>query len=177
VTHDPVPVTLGIRGAACVFARGSACLLEGAYRFRCEADRIVRPLDFVSPCTDACVAARACTIGAIVDYPWPATGLLNYTEENFMSFGDFLSGALNVVGEATGTSEIIGGAESLLGMGGSDGNGDSSALNGALNSALVSMTMGMSSAMGSAQNGFASELKKQKDDSDSDSDSDGDGSA
>ncbi|HVW50624.1 MAG TPA: hypothetical protein VHC91_09530 [Trinickia sp.] len=85
-----------------------------------------------------------------------------------MSIGDILSGAASVVGDVTGISPIVNGAESLLGIGGNDG---SSAMDGAMVSALMATMTSMSAAMGAnGAGGFTAALKKtgHKDDSDGD---------
>lgn len=85
-----------------------------------------------------------------------------------MSIGDILSGAASVVGDVTGISPIVNGAESLLGIGGNDG---SSAMDGAMASALMTTMMSMSAAIGNGgAGGFSAALKKtdHKDDSESD---------
>ncbi|TAM48916.1 MAG: hypothetical protein EPN57_27285 [Paraburkholderia sp.] len=90
-----------------------------------------------------------------------------------MSIGDILSGAASVVGDVTGISPIVNGAESLLGIGGANGSSGSSSMDGAMMSALMATMSSMSAAMGSnGAGGFASALKKSdhKDDGDGDSD-------
>ncbi|CAE6758661.1 hypothetical protein R75461_05593 [Paraburkholderia nemoris] len=90
-----------------------------------------------------------------------------------MSIGDILSGAVSVVGDVTGISPIVNGAESLLGIGGADGSSGSSSLDGALSSALMTTMMSMSAAMGSGgAGGFSAALKKSGHSDDSDSDGD-----
>ena len=83
-----------------------------------------------------------------------------------MSIGDIVSGAMHVVGDVTGLSPIIGGAESLLGVGGAGGAGG---MDAAMSSALMTSMMAMSSAIGrNGLGGFTDEIKKSdhKDDDD-----------
>lgn len=89
-----------------------------------------------------------------------------------MSIGDILSGALSVAGDVVDApSKLIGGGESLLGLGGLDGNSGSGAMDAALSQALQSMTMSMSASMaGGAQSSFNTSLSKKASDADSDSD-------